>query len=55
MEPKHSLGQIIKSQPIPIGAQSESVFIDDLSEGVYFWQVQTEGSVIGTGKVMVVR
>ncbi len=51
----NTLGQIIKSQALTPNTRPQSMLIENLANGIYFWKVHSEGKIIGTGEVMVIR
>lgn len=50
-----ALGQIVKSRSLLPGTESNSILIENLPNGIYFWKVQSEGRIIGAGKVIVIK
>lgn len=50
-----ALGQTVKKQPLRPGHASNSMLIDNLASGIYFWKILSEGKIIGTGKIIVNR
>ncbi len=49
------LGRTIKSQALTPNTERQSMPVENLANGIYFWNVQSEGKIIGAGKVMVAR
>ena len=50
-----ALGQEVESQSLAPGTALNSMTIDKLAKGIYFWKVQTQSEIIGIGKIIVVR
>ena len=50
-----ALGRVVKRRLLAPGAMPNTMWIENLPGGFYFWNVRSEGSVIGTGKVMVIK
>ena len=50
-----AIGQIVKNQSLLLGSKSSSFSVEDLPNGIYFWQVQSDKEVIRAGKVTVMK
>lgn len=51
----NALGQVVKSQALAPNTERQSMLIGNLANGIFFWKVESEGKIIGTGKVIVTR
>ena len=50
-----ALGQTIINQSLLPGSKSNSFSVEELPNGIYFWEVQSDERIIGAGKVMVMK
>ncbi|MCB0582642.1 MAG: T9SS type A sorting domain-containing protein [Phaeodactylibacter sp.] len=50
-----ALGRVVKSQALAPNTERQSMLIENLANGIFFWKVQSDGEIIGSGKVIVIR
>ncbi len=50
-----ALGRVVKREVLISNTTGQTMRIEDLANGIYFWKVHTAGKVIGTGKLMVMK
>ncbi len=51
----NAMGQVVQHWDLSVGQQEQSFSLAGLAEGMYFWNVESEGRPVGSGKLIITK
>jgi Secretion system C-terminal sorting domain len=51
----NSMGELVRSETLPKGQNETKVVIENMLNGLYFWQLSNEKELLGNGKLVILK